>query len=56
MDIVKIICALILPPLAVFLHSGIGKDFIINLVLSLIFFFPGVVHALWIIFKTKGKG
>ena len=35
----------------VFLKSGVGKDLIINIILSLIFFIPGVLHALWLITK-----
>jgi uncharacterized membrane protein YqaE (UPF0057 family) len=49
--IVLIILAILLPPVAVFLKSGVGKDLIINIVLCLVFFFPGVVHALWLVTK-----
>lgn len=44
------IIAILLPPLAVFLHKGAGKDLIINLVLCLLFYVPGILHALWLIF------
>ena len=44
-----IIAAVFLPPLAVFLSKGIGKDFLINLVLTLFFFLPGMIHALWLV-------
>lgn len=46
-----IIVALIIPPLAVGLAKGIGKDFLINIVLTVILFIPGVVHALWLLLK-----
>ncbi|WP_077286143.1 YqaE/Pmp3 family membrane protein [Cognaticolwellia aestuarii] len=49
--LVHIIIAIILPPLAVFLKSGMGKDLVINIILSLLFFIPGVLHALWLITK-----
>lgn len=49
--VVLIILAILLPPVAVFLKSGVGKDLIINIVLCLVFFFPGVVHALWLVTK-----
>lgn len=49
--IVLIILAILLPPVAVFLKSGVGKDLIINIVLCLVFFLPGVVHALWLVTK-----
>ena len=49
--VVLIVLALFLPPIAVFLKNGLGKDLIINIVLCLILFVPGVVHALWLVTK-----
>jgi uncharacterized membrane protein YqaE (UPF0057 family) len=49
--LILIILAILLPPIAVFLKSGVGKDLVINIILSLIFFIPGVLHALWLITK-----
>lgn len=48
-DIVKIIFAVILPPLGVFLEVGIGKHFWINIILTLLGFIPGIIHAVYII-------
>lgn len=48
-DIVKIILAVILPPLGVFLEVGLGKHFWINVVLTLLGFIPGIIHAVYII-------
>ncbi len=45
------IIAVLLPPLAVFLKNGAGKDLIINIVLCVFFYVPGILHALWLIFK-----
>ena len=50
-QLLLVILAIILPPLAVFLKRGAGKDLVINIILCLIFFFPGLIHALWIVFK-----
>jgi len=50
-QVLLIILAIILPPLAVFLKRGAGKDLIINIILCFIFYLPGVIHALWIVFK-----
>ncbi|MBN2373895.1 YqaE/Pmp3 family membrane protein [bacterium] len=44
-----IIISIILPPLGVFLKSGFGKDFIINVILCLLFYIPGILHALWVV-------
>lgn len=49
--LVLIILAILLPPLAVVLKKGLGSDFVINLVLTLLFFVPGLIHALWIVTK-----
>lgn len=51
--VVLIILALILPPVAVFLEKGIGKDLLINIILCLILFLPGIVHALWLVTKQE---
>lgn len=48
---VLIIIAILLPPVAVFLKKGAGKDLIINIVLCLLMLIPGVVHAIWLITK-----
>lgn len=46
-----IIIAVLLPPLSVLIDRGFGKDFFINLILTLIFFLPGMIHALWLVTK-----
>ncbi|PWY80280.1 UPF0057-domain-containing protein [Aspergillus sclerotioniger CBS 115572] len=45
-DICKIIFAIILPPLGVFLERGCGADFLINICLTILGWLPGVIHAL----------
>ncbi|MEA3347210.1 MAG: YqaE/Pmp3 family membrane protein [Candidatus Auribacterota bacterium] len=47
--IVLIIISILLPPLAVFLKKGFGKDFFINIILCLIFYVPGIIHAIWVV-------
>ena len=49
--LVLIIAAVLLPPLAVFLKKGVGKDLLINVVLTFFFFVPGMVHSLWLVTK-----
>jgi len=49
--IVLIILAILLPPLAVFLNKGAGKDLLINIILCLFFYVPGIFHALWVVLK-----
>jgi uncharacterized membrane protein YqaE (UPF0057 family) len=51
MDILKIVFAIILPPLGVFLEVGITKHFWINILLTILGFIPGIIHAIWVIGK-----
>lgn len=46
-----VIVAIILPPLAVYLHQGeINTKFWISLLLTLLFWLPGIIYALLVIF------
>ncbi|WP_299879435.1 YqaE/Pmp3 family membrane protein [uncultured Sulfitobacter sp.] len=49
MDIVRIICAIILPPLGTFLEVGLSRQFWLNVLLTLLGYIPGIVHAVYII-------
>ncbi len=51
MDLVRIIFAILLPPVGVFLQVGIGPQFWINILLTLLGYIPGIVHAVYIIAK-----
>ncbi|TWU24818.1 Proteolipid membrane potential modulator [Novipirellula galeiformis] len=48
--LVKVILAILLPPLAVFMNSGLGTQFWLNLVLTIVgFWIVGVIHALIVV-------
>lgn len=49
MDILRVLLSILLPPLGVFLQVGLGLHFWINIVLTLLGYIPGIVHAVWII-------
>ncbi|MBW4650375.1 MAG: YqaE/Pmp3 family membrane protein [Kastovskya adunca ATA6-11-RM4] len=51
MDIFRILIAIFIPPLGVFLQVGIGTDFWINLLLTFLGYIPGIAHALWVILR-----
>ena len=53
MRLIRIILAIILPPLAVFLAAGIGAKFWMNVLLTLLGYIPGLVHAIWITVRSK---
>lgn len=40
-----IILNILLPPLAVYLNHGLGTTFLISLILTIIGWLPGVIHA-----------
>ena len=51
MDVVRIIIAIFIPPLGVFLQVGIGMHFWLNLLLTSLGYIPGIIHAIWVILK-----
>nr|WP_319495348.1 YqaE/Pmp3 family membrane protein [uncultured Desulfobacter sp.] len=53
MELLKIIAAIILPPVGVFFQVGLGKHFWLNILLTLLGYIPGIVHAIWVIAKNK---
>ncbi|MBG1260785.1 YqaE/Pmp3 family membrane protein [Nostoc sp. BAE] len=53
MNLIRLLCAIFLPPLGVFLQVGFGIDFWINILLTLFSYIFGIIHAVWIIYKTQ---
>ncbi|GAA0837936.1 MAG: YqaE/Pmp3 family membrane protein [Marinomonas sp.] len=51
MDLIRIVFAILLPPLGVFLQVGIGGAFWLNILLTLLGYIPGIIHAIYIIGK-----
>ncbi len=49
MEIIKIILAVLLPPIGVLMETGVGPQFFLNIVLTLLGYIPGIIHAIWII-------
>ena len=54
-NVLRIVLAIFLPPVAAFLTVGIGLHFWLNLILTLFFFIPGVIHALWLVVKKAER-
>ena len=52
-DVLKIVLAVILPPLGVFFEVGLGKHFWINVLLTIFGYIPGIIHAVYIIATTR---
>lgn len=51
-NIVEIILAVLVPPLAVFLHEGIGTRFWISIILWILGILPGIIFALLVVTDT----
>ncbi|MFG0264120.1 MAG: YqaE/Pmp3 family membrane protein [Rhodopirellula sp. JB055] len=48
MNYIRLLLAFILPPVSVYMQFGAGKHFWINVVLTLLGFVPGMLHAVYI--------
>ncbi len=53
MDIIKILLAIFLPPVAAFMQVGPTLHFWVNIILTLLGGLPGMVHALWLVVTKK---
>ncbi len=51
MDLIRLLCAIFIPPLGVFLQVGIGLHFWLNILLTLLGYIPGIIHAVYVILK-----
>jgi uncharacterized membrane protein YqaE (UPF0057 family) len=48
-NLLRILLAFLLPPVGVFLTVGFGGQFWLNILLTLLGYIPGIIHAMWII-------
>jgi len=50
-SVLAVVAAILLPPLGVFLGRGLGRDFWIDTLLTLLGWIPGVIFALVSLFR-----
>lgn len=50
-DPIKMIFAVLLPPVGVFMEVGIKFPFWLNILLTMLGFIPGIIHAFYVILK-----
>lgn len=55
MNLVRIILGILIPPLGVFMTVGVGTTLVINILLTILGWLPGSIHALWVIVKHEEK-
>jgi len=48
-NLLRILLAVLLPPLGVFFTVGFGRQFWLNILLTVLGYLPGIIHAVWII-------
>ncbi len=53
MKITRLLLGLFLPPVGVFLTVGAGPTLLINILLTLLGWLPGSIHAVWVIAKHE---
>ncbi len=52
-NLVRILLAILLPPVGVLFTVGLGGAFWINILLTLLGYIPGIVHAVWVIARRN---
>lgn len=55
MKLIRVLLAIVLPPVSIFLTYGISTTLVINILLTLMGWVPGIIHALWALSKYDEK-
>ena len=52
-DFIRILLAILLPPVGVYLQVGLKSQFWVNLTLTLLGYIPGIIHGIYIILSRS---
>jgi uncharacterized membrane protein YqaE (UPF0057 family) len=55
MKFIRILLSILVPPIGVFMTAGVSSALFINILLTLLGWVPGVIHALWFLQKTEER-
>jgi uncharacterized membrane protein YqaE (UPF0057 family) len=55
MKLIRFALGILVPPVGIFLTYGIGPTLVINILLTLLGWVPGSIHAVWAIAKHEEK-
>ncbi len=55
MPLLRLLLGILIPPLAVLLTYGISTTLVINILLTLLGWVPGIIHAVWAISKHRDR-
>ncbi|KIL62255.1 hypothetical protein M378DRAFT_798724 [Amanita muscaria Koide BX008] len=50
-DVILILVAIVFPPAAAAMVAGCSCDLLINIALTILGYFPGLIHSFWLIYK-----
>ncbi|WP_415181123.1 YqaE/Pmp3 family membrane protein [Nonlabens sp.] len=53
MSILTIILNILAPPISIFRKRGFGNDLGINIIFTMLFFIPGIIHAFYLTSKQN---
>ena len=54
-DVLAVILAILLPPLGVLVKRGVDVQLVVNILLTMFGWLPGIIHALYVILKDRVK-
>ena len=52
-DFLRVVLSIIIPPVGVFFKVGFGMHFWLNIILTMLGYIPGLVHAIWVLASKK---
>jgi uncharacterized membrane protein YqaE (UPF0057 family) len=55
MKLLRIILGILIPPVGIFMTYGLSSTLLINILLTLLAWLPGSIHAVWAIVKYYEK-
>ncbi len=53
MKLIRLALGFLVPPVGVFLTYGLSLTLVINVLLTLLGWVPGIIHAVWVIAKQS---
>lgn len=51
MSFLNVVLAIVLPPVSIFLNEGVSATLFINILLTIVGWVPGSIHAVWVLSK-----
>lgn len=53
MELLRILLAVLCPPIGVFLRAGFTGHFWLSIILTFLGYIPGLVHAIWVLAQSS---